>query len=109
MAKRVSCVQECVEASQSVRAPGHSSEASSYRDAALRLLEDSYRHSELAVRYAEKATSGAYAGPWRDLAEYQLRLASHELSTASVMVSIAMIHWQLAHDSQPSGKAEDSP
>ena len=105
MAKRSPCVQE----SQSARAPGHNSEARSYRDAALRLLGDSGRHSELAVQYAEKVTSGADASLWRDLAEYQLRLASYELSTASLMVSIAMIHWQLARDSQPSGKAEGSP
>lgn len=87
----------------------HGNEARSYQDAALRILADSNRHSELAVRYVEKAASGPDASVWRDLAEHQLRLAAYELSAASVMVSIAMIHWQLAYGSQPPGKAEGSP
>lgn len=90
-------------------ASDHDSEARSYREAALRILADSSRHSALAVQYAEKVTSGSDATLWRDLAEYHLRLASYELNTASLMVAIAMVHWQRAYGSPPSGQGENSP
>ena len=90
-------------------ASDHDSEARSYREAALRILADSSRHSAVAVQYAEKVASGSDATLWRDLAEYHLRLASYELNTASLMVAIAMVHWQRMYGSQPSGKAENSP
>jgi hypothetical protein len=90
-------------------APDHASEARVYQEEALRILADSSRHSALAVQYVEKATTGPDASLWRDLAEYQLRLASQELNAAGLMVAIAMTHWHLAYGSQPPGKAEDSP
>jgi len=99
----------CLQKSRPAHAPDHDGEARSYREAALRMLADSSRHSALAVQYAEQAAGGSDASLWRDLAEYHLRLASYELSAASLMVAIAMVHWQLAYGSQPSGKAEGSP
>lgn len=99
----------CAQELRPARTPDHDREARYYRDEALRMMTDSSRHSELAVQYAEKTASGSDASLWRDLAEYHLQLASYELNAASLMVAIAMAHWQLAHGSQPPGKAEDSP
>jgi hypothetical protein len=95
--------------SRTAHAPDHDCVAWHYREDALRLLTESNRHSVLAVQYAEMIANRPAPGLWRDLVEYYLRLASYEHNVAAIMTAIAVTHWQLAHDSQPPGKTEDSP
>jgi hypothetical protein len=99
----------CAQEARLTGASDHASEARVYQEEALRILADSGRHSALAVQYVEKATTGPDASLWRDLAEYQLRLASQELNAAGLMVAIAMTHWHLAYGSQPPEQTERAP
>jgi hypothetical protein len=104
-ALRSSYLQE----SRTSHVPDRDGAAWHYREDALRLLTDSNRHSVLAAQYAEMIASRPDPGLWRDLVEYYLRLASYEHNVAAIMTAIAVTHWQLAHDSQPPGKTENSP
>lgn len=99
----------CAQESKLTSALDHTSEARAYQEEALRILAGSNRHSALAVQYVEKAANGPDANVWRDLAEYQLRLASSELTAAGLMVAIAMTHWQLAHGARSSGFTARAP
>jgi len=79
----------------------HESLARYYREEALRLANDSRRHSALAMQYGAKRASEPETELWGTLAEYNLLLASYELNAAKVMLVLAGVHEQPQLNSPP--------